>query len=82
MERQIDLIYAPQLMSAERSPATPNGYARGRPGDQTPRRATRHPRPPGHAEHWVTWRRRHQARARWYHKRTRLARATTIVQVR
>jgi hypothetical protein len=32
-------------------------------------------RPPGHAEHWVNWRRRHQARARWYHQRTRLARA-------
>jgi hypothetical protein len=29
--------------------------------------------PPGHAEHWLTWRRRHQARARWYQQRTRLA---------
>jgi hypothetical protein len=29
--------------------------------------------PPGHAEHWANWRRRHQARARWYHQRTRLA---------
>jgi SRSO17 transposase len=29
--------------------------------------------PPGHAERWLTWRRRHQARARWYHQRTRLA---------
>jgi SRSO17 transposase len=25
-------------------------------------------------EHWSTWRRRHQARARWFHCRTRLAR--------
>jgi hypothetical protein len=33
-------------------------------------------RPPRHAEHWATWRRRYQARARWYHQRTRLARAT------
>jgi SRSO17 transposase len=32
------------------------------------------PGPPGHAEHWANWRRRHQARARWYHQRTRLAR--------
>jgi len=31
------------------------------------------PAPPGHAEHWLTWRRGHQARARWYHQRTRLA---------
>jgi SRSO17 transposase len=32
------------------------------------------PAPPGHAEHWSNWRRRHQALARWYHQRTRLAR--------
>ncbi len=30
--------------------------------------------PPEHAEHWSAWRRTHQARSRWYHKRTRLAR--------
>jgi SRSO17 transposase len=30
------------------------------------------PSPPGNAGHWLTWRRRHQARARWYHQRTRL----------
>jgi SRSO17 transposase len=32
------------------------------------------PRPPGHAAHWLEWRRRHQARSRWFHKRARLAR--------
>jgi SRSO17 transposase len=32
--------------------------------------------------HWSRWRRRHQARARWYHQRTRLARNTTLAQVR
>ena len=32
----------------------------------------------GHAEHWAGWRRRHQARSRWYHQRTRLARDTAI----
>jgi SRSO17 transposase len=26
-----------------------------------------------HIAHWSTWRRRHQARARWFHRRTRLA---------
>jgi hypothetical protein len=31
-------------------------------------------RPPGHAEHWSRRRRRHQARARWYHQRARLTR--------
>jgi len=36
---------------------------------------------PGHAEHWSNWRRRHQARARWYHQRTRLARDPAIALV-
>jgi hypothetical protein len=33
---------------------------------------------PGHAAYWLGWRRRHQARARWYHHRTRLARESSI----
>lgn len=32
------------------------------------------PKPPGHDIHWRNWRRRHQARARWFHQRTRLSR--------
>jgi SRSO17 transposase len=36
------------------------------------------PCPPGRAAHWLNWRRRHQARSRWYHQRTRLARNTEI----
>ena len=36
--------------------------------------ATTTPSRPGHAEHWSGWTRRHQARSRWYHQRTRLAR--------
>ena len=31
------------------------------------------PSPPGHAEHWSAWTRRHQARSRWFHQRARLA---------
>jgi hypothetical protein len=38
-------------------------------------------RPPGHATHWVNWRRTHQARSRWFHKRTRLARNIENTQV-
>jgi hypothetical protein len=34
--------------------------------------------PPGHIEDWDTWTRRHQARARWFHKRTRLGRDADI----
>ena len=34
--------------------------------------------PPGHVEHWDWWTRRHQARARWFHKRTRLGRDAEI----
>ena len=36
-------------------------------------------RPPGHADHWLSWRRRHQARSRWFHKRTRLNRDYALV---
>ena len=36
--------------------------------------ALRRPEPPGHAARWLRWRRRHQARSRWFHKRARLAR--------
>jgi hypothetical protein len=40
-------------------------------------------RPPssGSTGHWLDWRRRHQARSRWYHQRTRLARDAAIVLV-
>lgn len=43
--------------------------------------ATTTPCPPGHAEHWSRWTRRHQARSRWYHQRTRLARDPAIALV-
>jgi SRSO17 transposase len=36
-------------------------------------------KPPGHAARWLEWRRRHQARSRWLHKRARLARNYTLV---
>ena len=39
---------------------------------------TTRPARPGHAEHWSNWRRCHQARARWHHQRTRLARDSQI----
>jgi SRSO17 transposase len=35
--------------------------------------------PPGHASHWLSWRRRHQARSRWFHQRTRLNRSYALV---
>jgi SRSO17 transposase len=39
------------------------------------------PRPPEHTAHWVDWRRTHQARSRWFHKRTRLNHDPKITQV-
>ena len=36
------------------------------------------PAPPGAAVDWLAFRRRHQARARWYHQRTRLTTANEI----
>lgn len=38
---------------------------------------TRRPHTDAHHLHWTWWRQRHQARARWFHHRTRLARQTT-----
>jgi SRSO17 transposase len=40
-----------------------------------------HPPPPHSTDHWLRWRRRHQARSAWYHQRSRLARDTEISQV-
>ena len=37
--------------------------------------------PPDHIEHWDTWTRRHQARARWFHKHARLAHDASITLV-
>lgn len=37
------------------------------------------PKPPDHDNHWTTWRRRHQARSRWFHQRTRLGREYALV---
>jgi SRSO17 transposase len=48
---------------------------------ETARLLTIQPARPGHAEHWSSWRRRHQARSRWYHQRTRLARDIQIALV-
>ncbi|HEY1915519.1 MAG TPA: hypothetical protein VGH27_08085, partial [Streptosporangiaceae bacterium] len=44
--------------------------------------ATAQPRPAWHAAWWSRWRRRHQARARWFHKRARLARKPQFAQVK
>ena len=39
------------------------------------------PHTPGHATHWLNWRRRHQARTRWYHQHAQLARDCGITLV-
>jgi hypothetical protein len=39
-------------------------------------KATTIPPPSDHTEHWLDWRRQHQARSRWFHKHARLARET------
>ena len=44
------------------------------------RRLLAGPSPPGRTAHWSAWTRRHQARARWYHQRTRLARDAEITR--
>jgi SRSO17 transposase len=37
-------------------------------------------KPPGHAARWLWWRRRHQARSRWFHQRARLQRDYALVR--
>jgi SRSO17 transposase len=37
------------------------------------------PGPPDHAVRWLEWRRRHQARSCWFHRRARLARSYSLV---
>jgi hypothetical protein len=37
--------------------------------------------PAAHAGHWLNWRRRHQARSRWFHQRARLAKNAGIALV-
>jgi len=37
------------------------------------------PHPRGHTARWLAWRRRHQARSRWFHQRTRLNREYALV---
>jgi SRSO17 transposase len=37
------------------------------------------PEPPGHAAQWLHWRRRHQARSRWFHKHARMQRNYALV---
>ena len=41
--------------------------------------ATQRHHPPGHTARWLNWRRRHQARSRWFHKRARLNREYALV---
>ena len=41
--------------------------------------ALHRPKPSAHAARWLQWRRRHQARSRWFHKRARLARNYALV---
>ena len=42
--------------------------------------ATQRHHPPGHTARWLNWRRRHQARSRWFHKRARLNREYALVK--
>jgi hypothetical protein len=44
-----------------------------------PASALHRPKTDQHAAHWLQWRRRHQARSRWFHQRARLARNYALV---
>ena len=70
----------PPARPDERAPADPGMIPLTVP--EIARLLTTRPGPPGHTEYWSNWRRRQQARARWYHQRTRLAHDPTITLVR
>ena len=70
----------PPVRPDQRPPADPGMIPLTVP--EITRLLTTQPARPGHTEHWSTWRRCHQARSRWYHQRTRLARDPTITLVR
>ena len=69
-------------------PVRPDQRAPGDPGmipltvPEIARLLTTRPATPGHTEHWSNWRRRQQARARWYHQRAGLARDPAITLVK
>lgn len=65
----------PPVRPGQAPPADPGMIALTTP--EIARLLTR-PAPPGAAVHWLAFRRRHQARARWYHQRTRLTAANGI----
>jgi SRSO17 transposase len=69
----------PPLRPDERAPADPGMIPLTVP--EIARLLTTRPATPGHTEYWSNWRRRQQARARWYHQRTRLDRNPTITLV-
>jgi hypothetical protein len=77
-ERWLHLDVEPSLnhlVAARHDPAD-------HPGDQPPARSpSPQSHPPRHATHWLTWRRRHQARTRWYHQHAQLARDGGITLV-
>jgi hypothetical protein len=63
-------------------PAEPGMIPLTVPGNRAPARRSPPPPGPAHARHWLDWRRRHQARSRWFHQRTRLTRNIEIALVR
>jgi len=68
----------PPLRPSQPPPADPGMIALTVPEVRRLITATARPSPPGHIEHWSAWTRRHQARARWFHQRTRLGRDASL----
>ena len=69
LRRRTDIQAPPPVRPGQPPPADPGMIPLTVAGTA---RLPARPSPPGHTAHWLAWRRRHQARARWYHQRTRL----------
>ena len=73
LKDRTDTQAPPPATRHQAPPENPRDDPADRTGDQTPAsRSLPAPEPPGHARHWLHWRRRHQARSYWVHQCTRL----------
>jgi hypothetical protein len=79
LKKQTDTQAPPPVTPDQQPPAEPGMIALTIPETARLLAALWHqPKTAGQDTHWRNWRRRHQARARWHHQRTRLNRQYSL----
>lgn len=80
LKDRTDTQAPPPATPDQAPPEDPGDDPADRTGDQTPAsRSLPAAEPPGHATHWLNWRRRHQARSYSVHQRSRPNRDNALV---